>query len=87
MPACPAPANEALHPEVEGLDPEDYPDITKFSILADVALYSDQSSKCRNIVDKESRGNPDPDRVNAGLHRYACRGQIRKPLRNRLRCG
>ena len=27
---------EALHPELEGLDPEDYPDITKLSILGDV---------------------------------------------------
>jgi hypothetical protein len=50
---------EALHPEVEGLDPEDYPDITKLSILADVAPYSRQYNKYRNIVDKESRGNPE----------------------------
>jgi hypothetical protein len=28
---------EALHPELEGLDPEDYPDIHKLRILADVA--------------------------------------------------
>ena len=31
---------EALHPELEGLDPEDYPDINKLSILGDVAPYS-----------------------------------------------
>jgi hypothetical protein len=28
---------EALHPELEGIDPEDYPDINKLSILGDVA--------------------------------------------------
>ena len=30
---------EALHPELEGVDPEDYPDIHKMAILADVAPY------------------------------------------------
>lgn len=50
---------EALHPELEGFDPEDYPDITKLSILADIAPYSRQYNKYRNIVDKESRGNPE----------------------------
>ena len=31
---------EALHPELKGLNPEDYPDIHKLRILADVAPYS-----------------------------------------------
>ena len=31
---------EALHPELEGISPEDYPDINKMAILADVAPYS-----------------------------------------------
>jgi hypothetical protein len=31
---------EALHPELEGLNPEDYPDIHKLRILSDVAPYS-----------------------------------------------
>lgn len=31
---------EALHPELAGLKPEDYPDIAKLSILGDVAPYS-----------------------------------------------
>ena len=31
---------EAVHPEIAGLDPEDYPDIHKMAILADVAPYS-----------------------------------------------
>jgi hypothetical protein len=31
---------EALHPELEGQNPEDYPDIHKLRILSDVATYS-----------------------------------------------
>jgi hypothetical protein len=31
---------EALHPELKGLNPEDYPDIHKLRILSDVAPYS-----------------------------------------------
>ncbi len=31
---------EALHPELQGVDPEDYPDIHKLRILSDVAPYS-----------------------------------------------
>jgi hypothetical protein len=31
---------EALHPELEGMNPEDYPSIHKMAILADVAPYS-----------------------------------------------
>jgi hypothetical protein len=31
---------EAIHQELKGVDPEDYPDIYKMSILADVAPYS-----------------------------------------------
>lgn len=34
---------EAIHPELEGLDPEDYPDIAKLRILGDVAPYSRKS--------------------------------------------
>jgi hypothetical protein len=33
---------EAIHPELKGLDPEDYPDINKLAILGDVAPYSRQ---------------------------------------------
>ena len=31
---------EALHPELKDVNPEDYPDINKMAILADVAPYS-----------------------------------------------
>jgi hypothetical protein len=47
----------ALHPELEGLDPEDYPDITKLSILGDVAPYSREYNRIRAIVEKQSRGD------------------------------
>jgi hypothetical protein len=36
----PGAGHEALHPELEEVDPEDYPDINKMAILADVAPYS-----------------------------------------------
>jgi hypothetical protein len=38
----PGPGYEALHPELEGLDPEDYPEFYRFKILADVAPYSQE---------------------------------------------
>lgn len=45
---------ESLHPEVAGLKPEDYPDITKLSILGDVAPYSTEyrrmEAHVRNIA-------------------------------------
>jgi hypothetical protein len=42
----------ALHPEVAGLNPEDYPLFHKYKILADVALYSNQFKATR----REMRG-------------------------------
>jgi len=47
----------ALHPELEGVDPEDYPDITKLSILGDVAPYSREYNRVRAVVEKQSRGD------------------------------
>lgn len=41
---------ETLHPELEGVNPEDYPDIYKLKILADVAPYSDQFKQMQFIV-------------------------------------
>jgi hypothetical protein len=43
---------EALHPDVAGLAPEDYPLFHRFKILSDVAMYSDQFKKTR----REMRG-------------------------------
>jgi hypothetical protein len=50
---------EALHPEFEGVDPEGFPDITKLSILGDVAPYSREYNRIRAIVEKQSHGDPD----------------------------
>lgn len=48
---------EALHPEVSGLKPEDYPDIHKLSILADVAPYSVEYRRTEYAVRNEVEGN------------------------------
>jgi hypothetical protein len=49
---------EALHPELEGLKPEDYPDIAKMRILGDVAPYSREYQKYASRVRTQSRDNP-----------------------------
>ncbi len=41
---------EALHPELEGVNPEDYPDVHKMAILADVAPYFQGVQPGGNIV-------------------------------------
>ena len=46
-----------MHPYVEGLDPEDYPDIHKMAILADVAPYSREYNTFRQIIGKQAQGN------------------------------
>ncbi len=53
---------EALHPELKGMDPEDYPDIHKMAILADVAPYSREYNTrdfrpvpCLGTIEKHSR--------------------------------
>jgi hypothetical protein len=48
---------EALHPDVEGLDPEDYPEIHKMAILADVAPYSREYNTFRQRVGKQAQGS------------------------------
>ena len=47
----------ALHPELKDVDPEDYPDIHKMSILADVAPYSREYHTFRQKVGSEAQGN------------------------------
>jgi hypothetical protein len=42
---------ENRFPELEGLNPEDYPDIHKYKILADVAPYSKQLTEIRKRVE------------------------------------
>lgn len=50
---------EAIHPELEGLDPEDYPDIAKLRILGDVAPYSREYQKISARVRIDAKNNPD----------------------------
>jgi hypothetical protein len=51
----PGPGYEALHPELKGVDPEDYPDVTKLSILADVAYGSTQYYDYKNMVEAQAQ--------------------------------
>src|SRR6201997_4997320 len=44
-------------PELKGVNPEDYPDIHKLAILADVAPYSREYNLFRQKVGKEAQGN------------------------------
>jgi hypothetical protein len=48
---------EAIHPELEGITSEDYPDINKLAILADVAPYSREYNTYRLKVGKQAQGN------------------------------
>ena len=47
----------ALHPELKDVNPEDYPDIHKMSILADVAPYSREYNTYWRKVGKQAQGN------------------------------
>lgn len=47
----------ALHPELKDVNPEDYPDIHKMAILADIAPYSREYNTFRQKVGKEAQGN------------------------------
>ena len=48
---------EAIHPELKDVNPEDYPDIHKLSILADVAPYSREYNIFRQKVGSQAQGN------------------------------
>jgi very-short-patch-repair endonuclease len=50
---------EALHPELAGLNPEDYPDINKMEILSDIAPYSREFQAVKGRVGKSLNGNTD----------------------------
>jgi hypothetical protein len=47
----------ALHPELKDVDPEDYPEINRMAILADVAPYSREYNNTRLKVASQARGN------------------------------
>ena len=48
---------EALHPELKDVDSEDYPDIHKMAILADVAPYSREYHNIRQRVAQQAKGD------------------------------
>jgi hypothetical protein len=48
---------EALHPELQGVNPEDYPDIHKLRILSDVAPYSREYNLYRQKIASEAHHN------------------------------
>ena len=58
-------SDEALHPELKGLNPEDYPDIHKLRILSDVAPYSREYTRSlRPACNKNPRARaPGPNSV------------------------
>jgi hypothetical protein len=53
----PGPGYQAIHPEINDINPEDYPDINKLAILADVAPYSREYNTYRFKVGKQAQGN------------------------------
>lgn len=46
---------EAIHPELKGIDPEDYPDIHKLRILSDVAPYSREYNTYRQKLSADAK--------------------------------
>jgi len=63
---------EALHPELKGLSPEDYPDIHKLRILADVAPYSNQvSPSCPTQKLSRTRARPSSARDSSHARRFS----------------
>ena len=47
----------ALHPELKDVNPEDYPDIHKLAILADVAPYSREYNTYWQKIGRQAQGN------------------------------
>jgi hypothetical protein len=47
----------ALHPELKDVNPEDYPDIHKLAILADVAPYSREYNTYRQKIGRQAQGS------------------------------
>ena len=59
----PGPGYEALHPELKGVKPEDYPDIHKLRILADVAPWSVEFSVVKSRLEKNLESLPEKERI------------------------
>lgn len=49
----PGPGYEALHPEIAGMDPQEYPDLYKYDILSSVAPFSQETSRVQKRVYKQ----------------------------------
>jgi hypothetical protein len=54
-----SPGYEALHPELKGINPEDYPDIAKMRILGDIAPYSREYQKYAARTCKQAENDPE----------------------------
>ncbi|RLA68522.1 MAG: hypothetical protein DRQ78_00100 [Epsilonproteobacteria bacterium] len=57
----------SLHTELEGVNPEDYPDIYKMKILSDVAMGSDAYYNIKNVIDSRERKGSLSQRENSML--------------------
>ena len=57
MPRLPGEGYAALDPELADVDPEDYPDIHKLAILADVAPYSREYNTYRQKIGRQAQGS------------------------------
>lgn len=71
---------EALHPELAGLDPEDYPDVWKFRVLSDVAPYADKTQMLENQLGQMKKGGSLSDQEIAIFERSK---EETKELRNK----
>ena len=59
----------ALNPELKGVDPEDYPDIHKYKILADIAPQSRNTIKLKNLLMERRAAGVTTDFENTMLDR------------------
>jgi hypothetical protein len=64
----PGPGFAAIHPEMRGVDPEDYPDLWRLKILSDIAPYSDKYGKTLGRV-RASRARGELDEQEEEMYR------------------
>ena len=68
---------EAIHPELEGIAPEDYPDIHKLRILSDVAPYSSEYTRSfRPASHKKLRARGPAKPPTSGFARQSSQSQL-----------
>jgi len=73
---------EAIHPELKGLDPEDYPHIARLRILGDIAPYSREYQREAGIVRHQAAKD---DEVRAEYERI--QEQVRQTKESTLQTG